>query len=242
MTLGLEYKERFGDDNLDDEEIRGKLIKQTCLFVDMVPLFRELADLSMGDMLDLQKQQVAELVGDRISYFGKSLSSHESLHEWSEAETALAAGMYHLRHLSQAWKPVLSKGVYGRSLGYLADVVFGLYLQQVLMATKISSSARSFAGALFQKALDDVSSLLALSPSKKNNDDNKCNYLVTEWDRFTAIRQCMDMMSIADIEAALSRGVFRSVASQELARMIRAMFEDGPARNHLLNQLATIGE
>jgi hypothetical protein len=244
LTLGLEYKERFGDEayGTNEEEIRGKLLRQTCLFVDMVPLFRELADQCMGDMLDTQKLQVAELVGARISYFGKSLASNESLHEWSEAETALAAGIYHLRHLSQAWKSVLSAEVYGRSMGYLADVLLALFLRQVLSATVISPTASAFVCGLFRKALDDLRPII-LSEDTQNRTTQKPNAVALEWDRFTAIRHCLEMPTLSDVQTALSRGVFRSVVGQELARLIRAKHpQDSRERNHLLNQLATVGE
>jgi centromere/kinetochore protein ZW10 len=197
----------------------------------MVPLFRELADTSLGDMMELQKNQLADIVGGRITYFGKALQSDESLHEWSEAETALAAGIYHLRHLSQAWKPILSPSVFVRALGYLADVLFTMYLQQVTSATDISPSACQFTGALFHKATVDIAGLLgpALDPSQ----------FATEWGRFEAVGKFLELNQLSQVEQALSSGVFRHVASQELGRLIQATFGDSPHRRALLQSLTS---
>ena len=43
LTLGLEYREKFPQ--FDEDGSRGNLLKQTCIFVDMVPLYREVRTL-----------------------------------------------------------------------------------------------------------------------------------------------------------------------------------------------------
>ena len=224
LTLGLEYKEKFPE----TDQARGKLLKQTCIFVDMVPLFRELADRAMGDMLEMQKNQLAEIVGSRITYLGKALASDDSLQEWSEAETALAAGLYHLRHLAQAWDPILSKDVFGRSIGYLADALFTLYLNQVHQAIDISASACHFACALFSKATEEISTLM-----HGNTQGSQV------WEHFDAVGRFM-AMNLAEIEAALADGVFRQVGAQELMRLIEGTFSDSPRRRALLHTLSNV--
>lgn len=221
MTMGLEYKEKFPP--ATEGDIRGQLLRQTCMFVDMVPPFRELAGRSMGDMIDKQKMQLLDMVGSRISLLGDALRSNESLVEWTDAETALTAGVNHLRHLSQAWKPILSDEVYSGSLGHLVDTVFALYLDRVLEAKAISEPACHFVSALFRNATRNMSKLVESSRL---------------WDRFSAIGQFMDM-SLVDIEAALAEGVFRGVTGPELSRLIVATFDDSDKRKRLLHALAT---
>ncbi len=239
LTLGLEYKEKFPA--IDEDDARGKLLKQTCIFVDMVPLFRELADTALNDMLDLQKHQLAEIVGSRITYFGQALRSDESVHEWSEAETALAAGIYHLRHLAQAWNSVLSKPVFLRSMGYLADVVFSLYLREVTTnGTSISRSAKHFAGTLFRKATVDIHGVLfggRLPNSAKHDDPTK---YALEWGRFEAVGSFLDLDQLIQVEQALSAGVFRNLESAILAKLISATYQDSPHRRSLLNCMASV--
>jgi centromere/kinetochore protein ZW10 len=225
LTLGLEYKDKFPLAKGADDT-RGKLLRQTCMFVDMVPPFRELADRSMGDMLEKQKAQLLEVVGSRITLLGDSLRSNESLVEWSEAETAIKAGLYHLRHLSQAWKPTLSREVYGRSMGYLGDTLFTMFSDQVMKAAAISESACQLVSALFRSAMQGVSELL-------DQDTLFCRC----WDRFSAVGRFMDM-SLADIQAALAEGVFRTVTGPELSRLIVATFSESEKRDHLLQVLA----
>jgi len=232
LTLGLEYKDKFPEVAAADDA-RGKLLRQTCMFVDMVPLFRDLADRSLGDMLDAQAKQLTVLVGERVTLMGEALRSDEILAEWSDAETALEAGLYHLRHLSQAWKPILSYDILNRSMCYLVDVMFTLFLDQVAKASDISASACQFVHALFLKATHDVEALL------DNGGDTSGSRV---WDRFSAVGRFMDM-SLADIQVALAdTSMFRSVTGPELSRLVTSCFDDSPKRRALLKTLAAAGK
>jgi hypothetical protein len=230
LTLGLEYREKFPP--FDEHDARGKLLKQTCIFVDMVPLFRELADTSLGDMMDLQKRQLAEIVGSRISLFGQALQSAEALHEWSEAETALAAGTYHLRHLAQTWKPILSPNIFLRAMGFLADVFFSLYLNQISKASQISPTACQFSGALFQKATVDMLGLMG-------SEVHALKYSM-EWGRFQAVSKFLGFKSLSQVGEALSSGLFVQVSSQELSKIVQATFPvDTAHRRAILNSISS---
>jgi hypothetical protein len=234
LTLGLEYKDQFTNDQKDEQDKIGQLLEQTCIFVDMVPLFREMADECLGDMLDMQKQQLVELIQPRIPYLGKSLGSHESLHEWSEGETALAAGIYHLQHLQSAWQSILAKDVFASSMGHLANVLFASFVQQVLVPDLyISPSANQFVSALFGKALQEIGELLeGANPS----------YCCSEWDRFLAISKFLEINSLSDLQTSLTKGVFRHVTSQELQLLVQATFRDmrqSPEYTSLMNALST---
>jgi centromere/kinetochore protein ZW10 len=222
-TLGLEYKPRFPPAEPDDA--KGQLLRQTCMFVDMVPLFREIADRSLGEMLDKQAQQVSSLVGERTQLLGKALSSNEDLAEWSDAETALEAGLYHLRHLAETWRPILATDILNRSMSFLADVMLNIFLDQLSKANDISTAASQFVNTLFSKAIEDLSMLLNPSRSRV-------------WDRFIAIGKFMDM-SLADIQVALSDGVFRNVTAPELSKLVTACFDNSPKRKQLLQSLSS---
>eukprot|EP00535_Pseudo-nitzschia_heimii_P008474 CAMPEP_0197173488 /NCGR_PEP_ID=MMETSP1423-20130617/399_1 /TAXON_ID=476441 /ORGANISM="Pseudo-nitzschia heimii, Strain UNC1101" /LENGTH=931 /DNA_ID=CAMNT_0042622311 /DNA_START=69 /DNA_END=2864 /DNA_ORIENTATION=- len=239
LTLGIEYKEKFPQ--IEEDDTQGKLLKQTCIFVDMVPLFRELADTSMNDMLDLQKNQLAEIVGSRITYLGQSLHSEESVQEWSEAETGVAASIYHLRHLTQTWKPILANSVFLRSMGHLADVVFSLYLKEIFTNGKsISRSAKQFAGSLFRKAIVDVYGILfdgRLPGTDKRDDPSK---YALEWGRFEAVGRFLDLNQLVQVEHNLTSGIFRNLESAELAKLITATYTDTPQRRNLLNSMASV--
>jgi ribosomal protein L14 len=230
LTIGLEYREKFPP--VDEGDARGKLLKQTCIFVDMVPLFRELADTSLGDMMDLQKRQLEEIVGSRISLLGQAMRSDEPLQEWTEAETALAAGTYHLRHLSQTWKPILSPSIFLRAMGFLVDVVFALYLGQVASAAYVSSSACQFTGGLFHKAAFDIIKLLG--------SEAHVSKYSTEWGRFQAVSMFLGFKTLSQVEEALSSGVFIHLSSQELTKLVHAAFSaDSPHRRAILASISS---
>jgi centromere/kinetochore protein ZW10 len=223
LSLGLEYRERYTD---DDKNPQGSLLQQTCIFVDMVPLFRDLAERSMGEMLDVQAKQIVELVGKPIAMLGESLRSDEIVSEWSEAEAAVAAGLYHLGHLNKAWRPVLSYEVLTRSIGYLSDVLFSLLLDQIMKASDISTPACQFVNAQFEKVVNEVDIM--------TEGDKTGSQLM---DRFVAIGRFMDM-SLADIETNLSEGLFRSISAPELSKLVMACFNDSPNRKKLLKLLS----
>ena len=148
-----------------------------CTFVDMVPPFRELANKSMGSMLEAQKCQLFELISPRLASFKEALSSNESVSEWDDAETALRAALYHLRHLAQPWSQVLSREVYHLAigeqalgivrvfnvpcdisyamlviLGNLVDTIFTLLLDPILSADAITDASSRFVHSLFLDA------------------------------------------------------------------------------------------
>jgi centromere/kinetochore protein ZW10 len=223
QLLGLEYQSRITA--APTKDARQKVLQRCFTFVDMVPAYREIANESLQKMLDRQAQEVHSLVTSRISLLGKSLRSNEILAEWSEAESALTAAVTHLRQLSQVWKPVLSYEVFHRALCFLADVVFKILLDQLLLATDISTTACQFVNALFSRAVQDVGSLL--------DGDWATSQL---HGRFTALSKCLDM-TLHDIRVGLSQGVFSSVTGQELSQLIQATFDDSPKRRDLLQLL-----
>ncbi len=232
LTLGVEFKEQYRED-----DARGKLLHQSCIFVDMVPLFRELADTIMGDMLDVQADQLVDIVGNRISYLGQALQSNESLQEWSEAETALAAGIYHLRHLAQSWRPILSKRIFCQSIGHLMDVILTLYWKQVTHSARvITPNARHFLLGLFRKACQELKELFVAPKPQPSVED--CS---SEWGRFQALIEFLDTPNLSQLQAALASGVYRQVAGQELARLIEAMYPQAtPERLALLQSLSSV--
>jgi hypothetical protein len=225
LALGLEYKREMSA--LYPNDTQAQLISQSFMFADLVPLFRNMADRAMKDMISRQADQLVELVEPRITYLGTALQSDEVLAEFSDAEQAFEAGVYHLRHLVHAWKPVLSKDVLNRSICYLADIMFTLYLDQLAKASNISENATHFVNNLFRQASMDIIGFL--------DGDHSASRV---WDRFTAIGIFMEM-SLSDIQVALSEGVFLSVTGQELTRLVKATFDDSPKRRHLLALLSS---
>lgn len=224
LTLGLRYKDKFPS-SADEKDVRGQILRQTCVFVDMVPIFREIADQALGDMLQRQHGQLLEIVGSRIGMFGESLSSSESLSEWVDAETAMKAGIYHIRHLSQAWGSILSLDVHRNSIGSLMDTIFNLYLDQIFRARSISDPARQLVCSVFRVGMQGAIDVT-------NNEVDGC----LAWSRFSALGRFMDM-SLADINVGLSDGVFRSITGAELSMLITATFGDSDKRQKILDAL-----
>ena len=240
LTLGLQYKNQFRDpvsETLDHKDEDGKtkaldqLLRQHCMFLDMVPLFRDIADRSLSDMLAVQKNQVQELVLDRITIFHVALKSNEYLSEWSDAEMALQAGIYHIRHLVQNWKPpILAHDIFHRVIGYLVDVLLTMFLEEIEKATDISAAACPFLHSLLTNALEELDRVWEVCLNKKQYS--------RVWDRCQVFSLFMNM-SIIDIQNSLSSGLFRSVTASELSHLITSCFDDTPKRRSLLQLISS---
>ena len=231
LSFGLAYRDRFPA----DENGKESPLKQICTFLDLVPLFRDLAERTMNDMIQFQKYQISEIASPRLIYLGDALGSNEGVVEWSDTETALTAGLYHLRHLSQAWKSMLSHDIYSITMGSIVDALFTLFLDKVLGANDISVPACHFVSGLFQNVLRGISELFG-SPASPGEGVAEAAQFCTFHHKFSAVGKFMDM-SLVDINIALSEGVFRSVTGAELSRLVCAVFKDTESRRNLLRLL-----
>jgi len=258
LLLGAEYKSKFQslESSSEGDDSKTKLLGEVCTFVDMVPPFRDLATKSMGSMIELQKGQLYELVSPRLSNFQQALASNESVTEWDDAETALRAALYHLRHLSQAWSKVLSRNVYHMSMGNLVDLVLTLFLDPVLKAEDITEVASRFVHSLFLDLGRGGADLFLVddggddAPSNNNQEmlstENTmlqrrfqvAKIYSTLFSKSQAVGQFMTMR-LGEIERGLEEGVFRSVTARELMHLIGAAFGEGEKRTVLLNALAS---
>ena len=158
--------------------------------------------------------------------------------EWTDAETSLTAGLYHLRHLSQNWNSVLSYDVYNRTMGCLADSLFTLYLNKVFAAKDISVAGTHYVGSLFHDALRGVTEIFVNSAASSHEAAKEAKKFSALEDKFSTVGKFMDM-SLQDISSGLSAGVFRETTGVELSRLVLAIFEDTEARARILHLLGT---
>ena len=191
-------------------------------------------------------------VSPRLSNFEQALSSNESVTEWDDAETALRAANYHLRHLSQAWSQVLSREVYHMSMGNLVDTVFTLFLSPVLRAGAITDPASRFVHSLFldatvvaaeffvgpQSSSTSCTALGGTTPANTDVNSQVASRYSTLFDKLQAVGRFM-IMRLDDIQRGLEEGVFRSVTAKELSHLISAAFDESEKRMALLNALAS---
>ena len=163
----------------------------------------------------------------------------------------MRAALYHLGHLSQAWKPVLSRGVYHMTMGNLVDLVLTLYLDAVIKAEDITESASRFVHSLLLDTTKGTAEMFIVeSPDGNNNHINTDSDDIQQQRSQLAIKYCslfgkaqavgMFMaMRLDEIERGLEEGVFRSITAKELSHLIRAAFDDSAKRTTLLNSLVS---
>jgi len=224
LTLAFEYKQKFKASNCT------KSFLNVCTFVDFVPLFREMGDRTLVDMIEHQKSQLLQLIQERVFALKDALRANEAVMEWTEAEHAIRAAHYHLQKLSQAWKSILSQQVFGSSIGILIDTLLSLVLDQILHATDISEPATHFVSSLF-------SHVERCSEFFHHPQPQQAKKFCSQWERFYAVGKFVDM-SLLDINLALSEGFFRSITSQELSKLITAVFDDSEKRRNIIRALS----
>jgi hypothetical protein len=119
---------------------------------------------------------------------------------------------------------------------HLAAVIFSLYLDPILTkSSTISPNAAQFLHGILSNAMDELGRLIILG------DEDRGSHLSSDdWQRVRAVTRCLDMPSLKEIEAALTQGVFRQVASHELAHLIQARFPATEERRRLLSSLANV--
>lgn len=234
LTFGLEYNDRFPVDAQGRDS--DSALKHICTFLDLVPIFRETAERTMNAMIERQKIQIAEIVSRRLEYFSDALASNEGVAEWIDAESAVTAGLYHLRHLSQTWKSVLPYQVYCTSMGSIADDFLMLFLERVLAAKDISVQACHFVHGLFQNALRGVVDVFGTFTNNSLEGSKYAEKSCSVYHKFAAIGKFMNMR-LVDVNVALTEGVFQSVTGAELSRLLLAVFEDTESRRKLLRML-----
>ncbi|KAK1738952.1 centromere/kinetochore protein Zw10 [Skeletonema marinoi] len=239
-TRRAEYKEKFSKlASSVDESSKMKMLSEICTFVDLVPPFRDLASKSMGSMIEMQKVQLCELISPRLTTsFTKALGSNESVSEWDDAETALKAAIHHLRHLSQAWKKVLSRNVYHIAMGNLVDTVFVLFLEPVMKAFEISDPASRFVHYLFLEAVKSSSELFRTDDSSEDAEGlfKVAATHAVEFEKIKAVGQFM-LMRLDDIQRSLEEGKFSCIKAKELSHLVAAAFDESEKRRSLLNSL-----
>lgn len=190
-------------------------------------------------------------VSPRLANFEQALASNESVTEWDDADTALRAALYHLRHLSQTWKPVLSLGVYQMTMGNLVDLILTLFLDPVLKAKDITEPAGRFVHSLFLDASRGTAEVFLVGTPGNNdaNVDHRAtnnmeqhfqlakNYS-TMFDKLRAVGQFM-CMRLDEVQRGLEDGAFRCVTARELSHLLISTFEESVKRNEMLNVLAS---
>lgn len=190
-------------------------------------------------------------VSPRLANFEQALASNESVTEWDDADTALRAALYHLRHLSQTWKPVLSLGVYQMTMGNLVDLILTLFLDPVLKAKDITEPAGRFVHSLFLDASRGTAEVFLVGTAGNNdaNVDHRAtnnmeqhfqlakNYS-TMFDKLRAVGQFM-CMRLDEVQRGLEDGAFRCVTARELSHLLISTFEESVKRNEMLNVLAS---
>lgn len=222
LTLGLEYRQRFpkpseNDNNDQDDDPQGQLLRQSCMFVDMVPLFRNMADTALQAMIQRHHPHMA------LNYLAESLASNEHVAEWSQAEAAWQDAQNDLVQIQQILQPILSKSILDRCLSYWLDIRLQLVTDEILRARMITRAARHW--------------LLSLSFESSSHFRYSRNA-----PRWRALQTLLRLDDIEGITQELSRATFVSWTGAELSQLVQALHpNNAPGKDQLLQLLSQSG-
>mmetsp|Transcript_21014 Transcript_21014/g.30337 ORF Transcript_21014/g.30337 Transcript_21014/m.30337 type:complete len:765 (+) Transcript_21014:80-2374(+) len=217
---------------------------QGCVgFVDFIPRFRAMGERCLQGHVEEQKKTLLVLLGKVRVYVAEEEEADEFSGggplgpdmEGSNSEEAAAVLVKHMGRLKGQWQSVLQESVYNRLVGFLLEVVLRRAMRPVLEAKYISESTATDVSRVF-KIIQKSRSVFSDA-----RDDESLLTLVGSWGKFCALSDLLEF-SLSEIAEWLPRRKFSSFTGNEMASLVRALFEDSARRQNILSSILEISK
>eukprot|EP00904_Undaria_pinnatifida_P005696 jgi/Undpi1/2256/HiC_scaffold_13.g05642.m1 len=159
--------------------------------------------------------------GEAIAYGGGA-------GEEGRAAAAVRKSVYHLRQLRQAWWKVLPDRAYTRVMGALVSLVAGKVCTPVLAAKDLGEEQTYALHRIFkslEEAADDIF-----------ESSGDANQHTPGWTKAVVVGQMMEL-GLEAIGERLQGDFFRPLSADELCGLVRAVFQETPARTAVLTAI-----
>ncbi|KAI5077756.1 hypothetical protein GOP47_0007580 [Adiantum capillus-veneris] len=217
-------------------------LKETCMFVDLFPLFQELANKILKQQLLLSLANLNKALDE-----GNGFRSTHEVRSYEMASLSLDQIVMNLEKVRMLWKPVMVHSIYASSMGYLMTSIFGRIVTEIL---DIEDLDHRECGQLHELilALDDrmlplMQSLVDTGMQETTGAENigslnEIGKLVPTWCKLLRLSELLNMPSTS-IAKAWENGslVLCGFSSTEVQNLIRAMFQDSEKRKESLKRL-----
>lgn len=220
-------------------------LKETCVFVDLFPLFQEMAD-------DVLRQQL-QLIGcslDQALDQGNGFRNTNKILSYEMASLAIDQVLFLLEKVRMIWQPVMIHSTYSKSMGFLMTSAFGRLASEILnhddMDVKETEQLRSLIFSLEDRLLPMLQSLVCDELKNQNIADaaplgslNQIGRLVPTWCKLLRLAELLDM-SLVSITLAWENGslAVSGFSSLEVQKFIKAVFSDTDLRKESLKRVA----
>ncbi|CAM9455526.1 unnamed protein product [Phaeothamnion confervicola] len=236
LTLGHQFRARLPAP-----------LDRTATLVDMVPFFRDLAEARFLAQIRKQQAQLLEFL-DGVDVVGSgstggssgaataaaSAAGHDDADDGASAQVAISKIAYHLRQLTRAWQGVLAEDLFARAMGGLRDTVAAALTTPVLRCDDFYEEQTREVHVVFGQLEEAVCAMgCGGGPSAASSSSPSPLPDSAAWAKFRAVRRLMDL-DLEQIGEALQRGDLRSLSAAELSGLVRAVFQESPARTAIL--------
>lgn len=218
-------------------------LKETCMFVDLFPLFQEMADKVLKQQLRLSLGNLNKALDE-----GNGFRCTHELRSYEMASLALDQVVMNLENVRMLWKPVMVHSVYASSMGYLMTSIFGRLASEILDIEDLDHRETEQLNELILSLDDRLLPLLQslVDNGKQGGKDgenagslNEIGRLVPTWCKLLRLAELLNM-PLTSIAKAWETGslVLCGFSSVEVQNLIRAMFQDSEKRKESLRRVA----
>lgn len=152
---------------------------------------------------------------------------------YDECEAAINRVVKNIKDISRRIKPILAKSKYYQALGRLVDAALRRILRDIVSLHDITE--------VESHRLSELCRIFNSIEGLFSEDPNQSSFVVAfvpSWLKFNYISELLEA-SLADITYLFEEGALVDFETDELVKLVRALFADTPLRTTTINKLLT---
>ncbi|KAH6915936.1 hypothetical protein BKA70DRAFT_1368249 [Coprinopsis sp. MPI-PUGE-AT-0042] len=150
---------------------------------------------------------------------------------YDECEAAINKVVRGIKDISRRIKPILAKSKYYEALGRLVDAALTRILRDIVSLSDITE-VESHRLSELCRIFNSIEGLFSEDP----NQPSFVVAFVPSWLKFNYLSELLEA-SLADITYLFEEGALADFESDELVKLVRALFADTPLRTNTINKL-----
>ncbi|KAH9967245.1 Centromere/kinetochore Zw10-domain-containing protein [Russula dissimulans] len=176
--------------------------------------------------IEIQQNFVAEALKGADSFVGTAEQE-----QYDVCEEAVMGVLSHVRKVARQWKAILNKSKYLDALGSLVNFCLTCVMDDVLALPDITE--------VESHRLSELCRILHALEGLFIDDPEQPSFVVgcvPVWLKFSYLSELLEA-SLADISYLFDEGALIDYETQELIKLVRALFADTPQRRNMINKL-----
>jgi len=176
--------------------------------------------------VDIQQDIVAESLKKAEGFIGTAEQDH-----YDECEEAVMGVLSHVRKVARQWKGILSKSKYFDVLGSLVNFCLMSVMDDILALPDITE--------VESHRLSELCRILHALEGLFVDDPEQPSFIVgcvPAWLKFSYLSELLEA-SLADISYLFDEGALVDFETQELIKLVCALFAETPQRANIINKL-----